>query len=109
MGSLSDFRLDHRPWIISQCRHTEKLASRHIRLGRQDDEPMVLPGVAFLPRTEVPKCGPDRFTEQFRREGDGVVLQAATFPVQASRQPAQVLGTVVDAYVRSRGTEGRGY
>lgn len=64
------------------------------------------PAGTWLVRTDRP--GPDRWTEQLRRAADGVLLQAATFPVQDARSPMPVLITALDAFVRSQGTEGFG-
>jgi len=64
------------------------------------------PAGTWLVRTDRP--GPERWTEQYRREADGVVLQAAVFPVQTSRHPSQALPLVIDGFVRSLGTDGFG-
>ncbi len=64
------------------------------------------PAGTWLGRTDRP--GPDRWTEQWRRPEDGVLLQAAVFPARPGEHPATALVAVVDAFVRSQGTDGFG-
>ena len=64
------------------------------------------PAGPWLGRTDRP--GPDRWTEQWRRAEDGVLLQAAVFPARPGEHPATALVAIVDAFVRSLGTDGFG-
>lgn len=64
------------------------------------------PAGVWLQRIDRP--GPDRWTEQLRRESDGVILQAAVFPAEPRQHPMTALVRAIDAFVRSLGTDGFG-
>ena len=64
------------------------------------------PAGAWMVRTDRP--GPDRWTQQLRRESDEILLQAAVFPAPARQHPMTALVRSIDAFVRSLGTDGFG-